>query len=341
MSCHGRTGLCNAVFRQGKHAATVSARRLILFSLAAYFWPRWFAEAGDPFVASRAYLGLLITVTMFAIGCLLPRAEVRQVFEKWPTVFGGTAVQYTVMPLLAFGCGRLFQLDAATMIGVTLVGCVPGAMASNVLTLAGRGNVSYSVSLTTSATLLSPVFVPLALWATLGTARQIDPLPISRNLVLQVVIPVVAGHLLRHHWTRMRRWTETLGPPLANATIIWIIAVVVGLNREELGSTTLSLLAALAAINGLGYLAGYSAGAAFRLPEAMRRALTLEVGMQNAGLGTVLASQFFPETPAAMIPTAAYTFGCMLTGTVLGQIWALRESPAGEPVLNEGAPEEA
>jgi bile acid:Na+ symporter, BASS family len=61
-----------------------------------------------------------------------------------------------------------------------------------------------------------------------------------------------------------------------------------------------------------------------RLPSAMRRALTLEVGMQNAGLGTMLVLRLFADTPAAAIPTAAYTFGCMLTGTVLAQVWGRR-----------------
>jgi len=65
------------------------------------------------------------------------------------------------------------------------------------------------------------------------------------------------------------------------------------------------------------------------LNEPMRRALTLEIGMQNAGLGTVMALDILPE--AASIPTAAYTFGCMLTGTMLARVWAvwsLREQQA-------------
>ncbi|HID21543.1 MAG TPA: hypothetical protein EYP14_03985, partial [Planctomycetaceae bacterium] len=143
---------------------------LSLLSLLAYLWPAAWGETWDPFVWSRPYNPSLFAVTMFAIGALLPREEIRLVARRWPTVLGGTAIQYVTMPLAAYLCGHAMGLKGQVLLGVILVGCVPGAMASNVLTLSARGNVSYSVSLTTSATLLSPVVVPLALYLTLHQA---------------------------------------------------------------------------------------------------------------------------------------------------------------------------
>jgi BASS family bile acid:Na+ symporter len=84
------------------------------------------------------------------------------------------------------------------------------------------------------------------------------------------------------------------------------------------------LLLALVLLNGIGYLAGYGTGKLFRLDEPMRRALTIEVGMQNAGLGAVLAARLFPDSPAVAIPTVVYMFGCMLTGTLLAVYWRTR-----------------
>jgi BASS family bile acid:Na+ symporter len=110
---------------------------------------------------------------------------------------------------------------------------------------------------------------------------------------------------------------------LANLVILWIIAVVVALNRERLHQLSPTLLIALVAINVGGYLAGYGGGRLMRLPSAMRRALTLEIGMQNAGLGAVLSRSLFPDDPAVAIAPAMYTFGCMLTGTVLARFWAM------------------
>ncbi len=146
---------------------------LTLLCLVAVAWPDMLHHMGceptfDPFALTKPYLGQMITATMFAIGCLLPRDEIRQVLARWPSVLGGTAVQYGTMPLIAWGFGTLAGLSEEWMLGVILVGSVPGAMASNVLTLAARGNVSYSVSLTTTATLLSPVAVPLILFLALN-----------------------------------------------------------------------------------------------------------------------------------------------------------------------------
>jgi BASS family bile acid:Na+ symporter len=303
---------------------------LCLFSAGAYFWPvltAWLPAGAppaicDPWTASAPYLWSLIVVTMFAIGYMLPRDEVQQVARRWPTVLGGTAVQYTTMPLIAYLVGTVFRLDQATMIGIMIVGCVPGAMASNVLTLNARGNTSYSVSLTAMATLLSPLIVPFALWFSLGQEVASDPLGVAGKLALRVVLPVIAGHALRRAVPRWELWARPAATTVANLTILWIIAVVVGCQRAQLHWAALAFVVPLLLVNGAGYLAGYGGATAMRLPDPMRRALTLEVGMQNAGLGTVLAVNEFSEHPTAAILPAAYTFGCMLTGTLLARMWA-------------------
>ncbi len=303
---------------------------LCLSSGLAYFWPQLVSSRfsdlpswlDDPWLAAKPYLWPMIAVTMFAIGYMLPRDEVRQVVRRWPTVLGGTATQYTAMPLIAFCVGTLFRLDQGAMIGMMIVGCVPGAMASNVLTLNARGNTSYSVSLTTSATILSPLVVPLLLWLLMGKSIRFDPLLVAQNLALTVVLPVVGGHVLQRLLLRSVSWARPLAAAVANLTILAIIAVVVGTSRAELGWTAAYFILPLLLVNVVGYFAGYGAGAALRLPEPMRRALTLEIGMQNAGLGTVLAVTQFKEFPTAAILPAAYTFGCMLTGTILARMWA-------------------
>jgi BASS family bile acid:Na+ symporter len=195
-------------------------------------------------------------------------------------------------------------------------------MASNVLTLAARGNVSYSVSLTTMATLLSPIVVPLALWIALAQTTQIEPLQVSLKLLREVVGPVVVGHLLSRYWRGFAQVMSRCGSSIANLAILWIIATVVALNRDRLADIPGSVLVALLGLNAGGYLAGHLGARLLRLTEGMRRALILEVGMQNAGVGTALAVAMFPQQPAVTIPTAAYTFGCMLTGSLLAGLFA-------------------
>ena len=310
-------------------------RYLILWlsvsSLLAYFWPRWAGVSFDPFIASKPGISWLIVAIMFSIGMLLPREEIKQVYRRWPMVLGGTTLQYLTMPFTAFVVASAFGFQGDQFVGIILVGCVPGAMASNVLTLNARGNTSYSVSLTVMATLLSPLAVPVALAATLSGGEQLRPdfAETSVKLLRTVVVPVVCGHLLSRvihsSWEARSRAVATV---VANLTILWIIAVVVGLNRERLAQLQTPLLIALLLINLVGYGVGYGGGFLLRLPERMRRALTIEIGMQNAGLGVLLATEFFPAATA--IAPAMYTFGCMLTGTLLASFWSRRHPQDGD-----------
>lgn len=329
---HGDSGPVNDL-QQADAAHTLSAnaverilQRNILFWLVvtsgvAYIWPR-FGTAFDPFVSGASGLNSLIVVTMFCVGALLPVDEVNQVFRKWPTVLAGTTIQYLSMPLLAWAIVQVFRPDPELAAGILIVGCVPGAMASNVLTLTAKGNVSYSVSLTTSATLLSPVVVPITLWLTMDSDVNYDGWTAVRVMLMRVVGPVIGGHLLSRFVERFRQLAAAYGSTIANLAILAIIAIVVGLKRNELGQSSGTILVALAMINAGGFLAGYFGAATLKFPEGMRRALTLEVGMQNAGAGVILANQLFGAESKAVIPCALYTFGCMLTGTILATVWS-------------------
>jgi BASS family bile acid:Na+ symporter len=302
---------------------------LLLSSGIAFLWPD-FGVNFDPFVtAGGPAINVLIVVVMFAVGALLPISEVNQIVRRWPSVLLGTTIQYASMPLLAWLVVLLTKPDPMIAAGLLIVGCVPGAMASNVLTLVARGNVSYSVSLTTSATLFSPLVVPVALALTLGQSVEYDGAKAINVLLMQVVLPVLAGHLASRFINPFRKIAEQVAPATANLAILAIIAIAVGLKRDDVMKVTGELMASLAMINAGGFLAGYAGGFLLRFPEGMRRALTLEVGMQNAGAGTVLAISLFGADSAALIPCIIYTFGCMLTGTILATVW--HRLPFAEP----------
>jgi len=310
---------------------------LILLSLTAYYWPRT-KITFDPF-SQKFLLPYFIIVTMFAVGWMLPVAEVKQVFRRWPVVLGGTAVQFIAMPLLAVGVGHLMGFQGEYLIGIFLVGCVPGAMASNVLTIISKGNVSYSVSLTTLATLLSPIAVPLLLKL---QASFVDPntaqimttaanttdniyLLAGFKLLMWVVIPVIAGFILGRFLPQYESHAKMIGSNIANLSILIIIATVVGLSRDKLADLPGHLFTALLLINLVGYGCGQWGGQLLRISPAMKRALTLEVGMQNAGLGAALAADLFPDRPTIYIAPAFYTFFCMFTGTLLAWYWSFKQ----------------
>ena len=162
----------------------------------------------------------------------------------------------------------------------------------------------------------------------------------ARELMMIVVGPVVFGRVLCRYLRGLERIMEHIAPRLAPLTILWIIAVVVGQNRERLAEGVAPVIAALAGINLTGYVIGYWSGAALGFSEGVRRALTIEIGMQNAALGVAVAQRLFPQHPAAMIPPALFTVLSMITATLLAQWWAWRARQAEmsiEPETASGA----
>ena len=173
------------------------------------------------------------------------------------------------------------------------------------------------------ATLFSPLVVPFVLRLALNGAEvSIDFWDVSRKLLITVVMPVILGHLIGRRFGSWENTSQKVGLLVANLSILWIIAVVVALNREPLSRFRLDLLVGLLGLNLLGYAAGYWGGRGMKLSPPMRRALTLEIGMQNAGLGATLATTLFVDRPEIAIAPAMYTFGCMMTGTILAKFWS-------------------
>lgn len=299
---------------------------LVLSSFLAAGWPHLLGDATfDPFLQSKPLVGTLVATIMFCVGTLLPVEEVRNVARRLPLVLGGTALQYVSMPCLAWAVATAFGFTGDLRIGMILVGCVPGAMASNVLTMLARGNVSYSVGLTTSATILSPVIVPVALWLTLGAHVNSSLLwKSSVVLTVQVVAPVMTGFVLSQKSILVRHWSSIVSSPIANSCILWIIAYVVAANRQNIQQAQGVLLLALLLINLGGYLCGQLGGGVLGLDSGMRRALMLEIGMQNAGVGVSLAQSLFPEQTQIALPCGLFAFGCMATGTVLAEFFRRR-----------------
>ncbi len=293
---------------------------LLLTSSIAFVWPD-FGLSFDPFVMNKWALWSAIFLTMFSLGGLVSPGELKPLRSHPYWVALGVLTQVTVMPLAAWLATKVIPMNEDMALGVLLVGCVPGAMASNVLTNTARGSVAYSVSLTSVATLLSPLTVPGILWILSG--HQSEGFRVQSSLLLAtfVTLPTILGYLVSSRHDRFRQVFKSYGSLIASVALLWIITTVVASNRHALFIAPTVILVALLAINLAGYLGGYWVGRLSGLPASYRRALTLEIGMQNAGVGTTLAVSILGSGTTATIPTAVYTFGCMLTGTLLAAYW--------------------
>ncbi len=278
----------------------------------------------DAFTPLSGTIVPLLGVVMFAMGLSLRAGDFLAVARRPGAVALGVALQFVLMPLIAFMVAHVMQLPLALMVGLVLVGACPGGTASNVICFLARADVALSVTLTAVATLLAVVATPLLVWLYVG---QVVPVPVWQMLqtVLQVVLaPVALGVVVRHLLGERHRFVEPWLAPLAVAVIVLIIAVIVALNRDELA--VLGPAAALAVMlhNLLGLAAGYGGARLFGMDEATRRTLAIEVGMQNSGLGVALANQYF--SAAAALPGALFSVWHNLSGSLLAAFWARRRA---------------
>jgi BASS family bile acid:Na+ symporter len=244
-------------------------------------------------------------------------------FAQAPTrALSGLISQYTIMPLAAWGVSLAFS-DPLLRTGIVLVGCMPGAMASNVMTVLFRGDLILSVAMTTVATLLSPLV--LAIWLPLLSDARIE-VPVASlvwNATWMVVLPVSLGMLLRSWRAAMPTGWDRIATGLASASIVLIILVVVAANRPRLADLGPDVCIAMVGLNLMGYVLAFSAATALGWPSTQRRTLVIEVGMQNAGLGSVLALAHLGE--AGAVPSALYTALCVVTASLglplRGRLW--------------------
>jgi BASS family bile acid:Na+ symporter len=291
---------------------------VVLFGVLAYMCPAPFRRLGG-------YNKLFFSLTMFGIGAVLHIEDFRRIARRPLIVLIGSAAQFTIMPLGAFVVTRLLQLPDELAVGLILTGSAPGAMSSNVMCYIAKADTAYSVSLTTVSTLLCPILTPgLTFLLARGTRLDILFWKMVLDVMYMVVIPLFVGFGVRYFLKERLRKVLPIFPALSATFIVFICSLVIALNREQLHELTGVVLLAVLVLNLGGMAAGYGVGSLFRMDVQRRRTLAIEIGMQNAGLGTVLALAHFG--PRATIPAAVFVFVCIITGSILASIWQRRPS---------------
>ncbi|MEW6009062.1 MAG: bile acid:sodium symporter family protein [Candidatus Omnitrophota bacterium] len=268
----------------------------------------------------KNYTDWLFAFTMLGIGCLLSTKDFIPIFEKPKLVFLGTAAQFVIMPVLAFLIIKFLGLAPALAVGLILAAAVPDAMAAGVMSYLAEADVAFSVALTTATTLVSPIVTP-ALTYFLG--RQYIPiqfLPMVKSIMMMVIFPLLLGLWIQHKFNKITSRIKPVFPALSTIFIAFICGLVVALNKDALGKVTWLVFAAVISLNVLGLIFGYLAGKGFRFSLAQRRTLAINVGMQNAGMGAVLAIKHI--SPEAAIPNALFATWCIISAAILAGIWS-------------------
>ncbi len=307
---------------------------VVAFGVVAYFWPQlfltieekmaWFFAVTIERILPRVLrlgkgMNWFFALTMFGIGAVLQIEDFKRIAKRPAIVLIGSAAQFSIMPLGSFALAKLFGLPPEIAVGLILTGSAPGAMASNVMSYIAKADTAYSVSLTTVSTLLCPLLTPGLTFLLAGSSLEIPFWDMVLSVVKMVILPLFIGFGVRHYLKEKIEKVLPIFPAISVTFIIFICSMVIALNKNRLGQVTGLVLITAVILNLYGMLCGYGIGSAFRMELRRRRTLSIEIGMQNAGLGTVLALEHFGEQAA--IPAAIFVFICIITASVMAEIW--------------------
>lgn len=290
--------------------------------ILAFFFPELFT-----WVSGTKQI-VVLAVIMLAMGVSLS-AEDYKVLAGHPfDICLGAVAQFTIMPLTALAIARLFNLSDGLTLGLILVGSCPGGVSSNIMSFLCKGDVAYSVGMTTVSTLLAPVMTPLLITLLLSRDVTMDPWSMVNFLIIVTLIPVGVGSMCNIMFGRKQIFKDicSIMPGIAVIAFACIVGGVIAVHGTKFLESGLIIFACIFLHNAAGYVLGYAVALLNRMSTAKRRTLSIEVGVQNAGLATGLSSRFFPTVPEAAIASAVSCVWHSISGTILANLYLWNEN---------------
>ena len=285
----------------------------VLFAAGLAIWiPEYFTWIGS-------YITLLLGIVMFGMGMTLKLDDFKLILQHPKGVIIGIVSQFVIMPLLAFALAKVFNLPPEIAVGVILVGCCPGGTSSNVMTFLAKGNTALSVTITSCTTLLAPFVTPALIYLLASEWLPVSFMAMFMSVIKVVLIPIILGILAQFLFRPLVEKSVDILPTVSVVAIVMIVAAVVSGSRDKILETGLIIFAIVILHNGLGYLLGFLVAKLFKQKYDDQKAVSIEVGMQNSGLGAQLAMAHFD--PVSAVPSAIFSFWHNISGPILATYW--------------------
>ncbi len=290
---------------------------VILFSGLALYSP-------ENFVWLKTYITWMLGIIMFGMGMTMTLGDFKSVLQSPKAVTIGVFAQFIVMPALAYLLCKLFNLPTEIAIGVILVGCCPGGTASNVITYMAKGNTALSVACTSVSTILAPILTPAIFYVLASQWIDINAISMLKSILQVVLFPIVLGLLVRAILKKKVDHYIQVMPLISVVAIVAIVAAIIAGSKAQILESGLMILGVVILHNGLGLLLGFWAARIFKLPYTDCKAISIEVGMQNSGLGVALAAVHFALSPITAVPSAIFSLWHNISGSALATYWAAK-----------------
>ncbi len=264
----------------------------------------------------------MLGLIMFGMGLTLKPEDFRVVFSRPKDVLMGCLAQFTVMPLLAWLLVKAFSLPEELALGVILVGCCPGGTASNVITYLAKGDLALSVGMTATSTVLAPLLTPLLTWLMAGTFVDVDAWGMLLSILYVVIAPILVGFIIQRLLPTFTQRVVAYLPAFSSLMIAAVVALVVSHTASRLLTGGLLVILVVVLHNVLGLAVGFGIGRLMGLSWSKRVAVSIEVGMQNSGLASSLATLHFAAFPMATIPGAVFSVWHNISGALTARLFA-------------------
>lgn len=279
----------------------------------------------EAFVWLKAYITWMLGIIMFGMGMTMTIDDFKGVLNSPKAVFIGVVAQFVVMPCVAYFLCKIFQLPAEIAIGVILVGCCPGGTASNVITYMAKGNTALSVACTAVSTLLAPLLTPAIFYLLASQWLKIDAESMFISILQVVLFPIILGLIVRSVFKQKVNAYIQVMPLISVIAIVAIVAAIIGASKTAILQSGLMILGVVMLHNSLGYLLGFWVSRFLKLPYVDSKAVAIEVGMQNSGLGVALAAVHFAASPITAVPSAIFSLWHNISGPALATYWAAKQ----------------
>lgn len=268
----------------------------------------------------------LLGIIMFGMGLTLKPVDFKPLLLHPRQVIIGELAQFIIMPGVALILCRLFHLPTELALGVILVGCCPGGTASNLMTYLANGDVAFSVAMTSVSTLIAPIVTPALVLLLAGKSVDVYVAGMFLSILQVIILPIAVGIIINNLFGKFTERIVKFLPSVSTLAIAVIVGVVVSHNAQNVIHCSLLVMAVVVVHNLLGMLLGYTVGHVCGFTPAQRSAVSIEVGMQNSGLATSLATTHFALFPMAAVPGAIFSIWHNISGSLAAQIFSKQQS---------------
>jgi len=292
--------------------------------------------------ASLILLNAIMACMMFGVSLSL-RVEDFKRIVKWPVApMAGLFAQFILLPAVTCLATYLLRIDPELALGMSLVAACPGGSFSNVMTWLARGNVAMSISMTAVSSLAATVLTPFnfALYGWLNPYTRdylvqisLEPGNILALVLLVLALPMIIGMLTGRRFPKLVSRSEKPLRVISLLVFLSFVAIAFSNNFDLFIDRFHSFFWLVVGHNLMALLVGYGVARLCRLADSDRRAVTLEVGIQNSGLGLIILFTFFPHAGGMLLITAFWGVWHLVSGLTLSQFWARRPLPPGDPAL--------